>query len=101
MATRSEKYRSRLDHDPTTMGLSVLIASAVSLLVTFILFPPNQRNEDLEESMKRFGYEGPTRYEREIEVRLSDQAPLLMGQNRLLGGIRRSPDSKSEGTPLA
>lgn len=101
MATRSEKYRSRLDHDPTTMGFSVLLSCLLSCLLTLLLFPPSRHHEDLEESMKRFGYQGPTRYEREIEVRLSDQAPLLLGQNRLLGGIRKSPDSNTEGVPLA
>jgi TonB family protein len=98
MAKRSEKYHSRLDHDPTTMGFAVLISCLVSCLVTFLLFPPSRRAEDVEETMKRFGYEGPTRYEREIEVRLSDES--AAGANRLMGGLQRTDDARQAGEPL-
>src|SRR5215470_10300449 len=98
MAKRSEEYRSRLDHDPTTMGFAVLLSCLASCLVTFLLFPPNHRAEDVEEAMKRFGYEGPTRYEREIEVRLSDQTSAA--QNRMMGGLQKTADARSAGTPL-
>jgi protein TonB len=99
MAKRSETYRSRLDHDPTAMGFSVLLSCLLSCLVTFLLFPPTHRDEKVEESLKRFGYEGATRYEREIEVRLSDQAPLVLGQNRLVGALPRTSE-KVAGTPV-
>ena len=98
MANPSEKYHSRLDHDPATMGFAVLISCLVSFLVTFLLFPPARRAEDVEETMKRFGYEGPTRYEREIEVRLSDQSS--SAQNRLMGGLQKTEDARSAGAPL-
>jgi TonB family protein len=90
MAKRTEKHHSRLDGDPATMGFSVLLSCLLSLVAAFLLFPPARRSETVEESMKRFGYEGPTRYEREIEVHLSDQVPLLLGQNRLLGALPRA-----------
>src|SRR5215831_10818744 len=99
MAKRTEKYRSRLDHDPTTMGFAVLLSCLVSCLVTFLLFPPARRDENLEESLKRFGYQGETRYQREIEVRLSDQTPLILGQNRLMGGVKQSAPTVA-GTPV-
>jgi protein TonB len=98
MAKRSEEYRSRLDHDPATMGLAVFLSCLVSCLVTVLLFPPSRRVENLEETMQRFGYPGETRYQREIEVRLSDQAPLLLGQNRLMGGLKRR--DAAAGTPV-
>lgn len=99
MATRSERYTSRLDHDPTTMGLAVFLTCLVSCLATFLAFPPSHRDENVEESMKRFGYAGPTRYEREIEVRLSDQAPLVLGENRLIGGLK-STNQATAGAPV-
>jgi len=99
MAKRTERYQSRLDHDPVITGFSVFLSCLQSCLLTFLFFPPSRRSETVEEGMKRFGYEGPTRYEREIEVRLSDQAPLILGQNRLVGAIPRSADEKA-GTPV-
>jgi len=99
MATRSEGHKSRLDQDPTTMGFSVFLSCLLSCLVTLFLFPPSRRSENIEESMKRFGYSGATRYEREIEVRLSDQAPLALGENRLIGGIKGSALATA-GTPV-
>jgi protein TonB len=79
------------------MGFSVFLSCLLSCLVTFLLFPPARRSENIEETMKRFGYPGATRYEREIEVRLSDQAPLALGENRLIGGLKSS-DQATAGT---
>src|SRR5262245_4295 len=101
MAKRAETYRSRLDHDPATMGVSVLLSCLLSCLVVLVIFPPTRRAETIEESLRRFGYEGPTRYQHEIQIRLPDEAPLIIGQNRLMGGLTRSDAAKTAGTPLA
>lgn len=100
MVKRSATSRSRLDHDPATMGVSVLLSCLLSLLVALLVFPPARRAESIEESLRRFGYEGPTRYQREIQIRLPDQAPLVIGQNRLMGGLARTEAAKTEGTPI-
>lgn len=101
MAKRTETYRSRLDHDPATMGVSVLLSCLLSCLVVLLLFPPQRRDESIEESLRRFGYEGPTRYQREIQIRLPAEEPLILGQNRLMGGLTRSEATKTDGAPVA
>ena len=100
MAKRSVEYHSRLDGDPATMGLAVLSSCLLSCLLTFLLFPPATRKQNLEELMLRFGYPGATRYEREIRVRLSDQTPSELGRNRMMGGTQRTEEPKVAGNPV-
>src|SRR5262245_40449107 len=101
MSKRTAEYHSRLDGDPATMGLAVLLSCLLSCLITYLVFPPHTRKQNLEELMLRFGYPGPTRYEREIRVRLTDQAPTDPGRNRLVGGLERTEEHKVAGQPVA
>src|SRR2546422_169491 len=99
MRERSQFHHSRLDGDPVAMGVAVLLACVISILTTFLLFPPSSRRQTLEEATLRFGFPGPTRYEREIHVGLSDQSPTDLSPNRLMGGLRRSEDPSQIGVP--
>ena len=49
----------------------------------------------------RFGYPGPTRFEREIRVRLTEESIQARPANRLMGGIQRLPAvaQADQGTP--
>ncbi len=54
---------------------------------------PGPLNQRLDEIALRFGYPGPTRYEREIRVRLTGEGVAIPAQNRLLGNLLRVPDA--------
>jgi TonB family protein len=101
MNDRSAEYHSRLDSDPKTTGFAILLACLLTYLGTLLLFPPSRRSESIEEAVLRFGYPGPTRYSREIRVRLTQEGPSPSPPNRILGGIRRVPNvpQGAEGTP--
>jgi TonB family protein len=74
-------------------GYSLLMACAISVALTLLLFPPALRHQRLDEIALRFGYPGPTRYEREIRVRLTGEGVAIPAQNRLLGNLLRVPDA--------
>lgn len=99
MRERSEVHHSRRDADPVAMGKAVFLSCLSSLLLTYVLFPPASRQESAEELTRRFGYPGPTHYEREIRVRLPDQSAST-APNRLLGGLRRDAGANEVGTPV-
>ena len=101
MRERPEVHHSRLDGDPVAMGQAVFLACAISLLTTFLLFPPGSRHQTLDEITRRFGYPGPTHHEREIRVRLSDQSPIDLAPNRLMGELRRTEKVNEVGMPVA
>lgn len=79
------------------MGIALLLSCALHVGLCFAIFPPGRRGQTVEEAL-RFGYPGPTRYEREIQVRLSD--PSRESALRMIGGLRRIPDVSREGTPV-
>jgi protein TonB len=100
MRERREVHHSRLDHDPVPMGKAVLLSSLISLLITFGLFPPASRHDSAEEITRRFGYPGPTHFEREIRVRVFDQSPSDLAPNRLMGGLRQDAGASDVGAPV-
>jgi protein TonB len=68
------------------------MACTLCLGLTLLLFPPALRHEPLDQIALRFGYPGPTHYEREIRVRLTGETEISPAANRLLGNVRRVPD---------
>ena len=101
MRERSDVHHSRREADPVAMGKAVFISCLLSVLVTYAVFPPTSRQESAEELTRRFGYPGPTHYEREIRVRLADQSPNQAAPNRLMGGLRQNAGASDVGTPVA
>jgi len=101
MRDRTSEYHSRLDSDPRTTGVSIALACLLTYLATLLVFPPSRHSESIEEAILRFGYPGPTRYSREIRVRLTREGLAPSPPNRILGGIRKVPDQPqgAEGTP--
>ncbi len=73
-------------------GYSLLLACAITVAITLIIFPPSVQHQTLDELTMRFGYPGPTRYEREIRVRLTGGAiETPPARNRMLGNLVRVP----------
>ena len=99
---RPARPRRRLDPDPATHGLATLVACALSVAATLIVFPPHARDESFEQAAVRFGYPGPDVFLREIRVRLSSEGVGSRSANRLLGNVRRQKDRATgeEGIPV-
>jgi TonB family protein len=89
---RPAPHRSRLDPDPATHGLALLLACAFSVAFTLALFPPRTHEESFEQAAVRFGYPGPDVFLREIHVRLSNEGVGSRAANRLIGNVRRQKD---------
>lgn len=101
MARRPAGHHSRLDADPVTHGVALLLACAFSVVSTLILFPPHTRDESIEQAAVRFGYPGPDVFLREINVRLTNEGIGSVAANRLIGNVRRLKDKPvgDQGTP--
>lgn len=95
------RYRSRLDADPVTHGVALLLACAFSVAFTYVVFPPHTHNETFEQAAVRFGYPGPDVFLREINVRLTSEGIGSVAANRLIGNVRRLKDKPvgDQGTP--
>lgn len=91
MAQRRVRYHSRLEADPATHGVALLLACGFSVAFTLLLFPPHTRHQTAEQAAMRFGYPGPDVFLREIRVRLTNEGIGSVSANRLIGNVRRIP----------
>jgi TonB family protein len=69
------------------------------LVLSWILVPPAMRGETTEETVQRFGYRGPTRYDRMIQLRyLPEGSPTPGAHRTLMGAIAALPDRPFNGS---
>ncbi len=97
MGQTIEPFRSRLTPDPVAGAISVGVACLLHLALLAILLPPEIRNETREQTAMRFGYRGPTQFDRLIRVRLLEGEFESAARRKLMGSIKAQSDRPFEG----
>ena len=88
MVPTSERFRSRMQADPTAAAVGLSVACALHLALVFILIPPDMRHESRDDTARRFGYRGPTETERVIRVQLLPSGEAVpVAPRQLIGEI--------------
>jgi TonB family protein len=98
MGQTIEPFRSRLQPDPVAGAIAVGSACVLHLAALLLFIPAPVRNETREQTAMRFGYKGPTKYERVIRVRLLEGEIERVAKRQLMGNVRAHADRPFEGT---
>lgn len=98
MGEPTETFRSRRQPDPLAGAIAVGAACAIHLALLALFLPPQMRNETREQTAHRFGYKGPTQFERYIRIRLLTGEFEPAARRTLMGHVAARPDRPFSGS---